>query len=245
MVELVDGDIRQVTLADERVPRRAHRAARPRPRRARAASSRTSRGGRTPSASRTSSSSCGCAAVVTVGATADAVPHTRLPLVVGSTAVRRAGRPAGARGADVPGDHRARRRAPRRAGARRRSRRSRCASACRTTSATPSTRWPSAALLRHLAHVLGDPDRRRPRRDDRALGRRSTTRRSPTTSSCRPTSAMLETDYDRRAEATLARRRRPGGAVRGVPPRAGRRSVRLDDVAFSRRRRRRPWSCRR
>ena len=79
-----------------------------------------------------------------------------MPPVVGSTADPELARRLALVRADVPGDHRADRRAPReleRLGVPTISLRV----GVPTTSPTPSTRWPSAALLRHLAHVLGLP----------------------------------------------------------------------------------------
>ena len=85
MVELVDGETRRVIVAGERLPGRAHRAA---------PTTSSCSSGVEPHLAwplyvacvRRSSSELGCDAVVTVGATADAIPHTRIPLVVGSTA---------------------------------------------------------------------------------------------------------------------------------------------------------------
>ena len=171
------------SLAGERVPRRAHRR-RPRPRRAQRRRAAPALARRTSPASPRWSSDCGCEVVVTVGADADAVPHTRLPLVVGSTADPELARRLGL------SRRRSTRASPgwsaccRSGSSGRRRRRSRCASACPTTSATPSTRKSSAALLRHLEHVLGVPlaDRRpaeeidrwrRAARRGRRRGRRS------------------------------------------------------------------------
>ena len=154
----------------------------------------------------------GCEVVVTVGAAAEAVPHTRLPQVVGSSTndglVRRAraGTPA------VPGDDRAGRRAAGAARPQRASPPCRCASACRTTSATPSTR----------------------------SRRRRCCATSSTCSACPPVTPGWTTRSQRWRSAARRGRRR-GSAGRGVrgDARARVRSPRRGRVAQRRRPRRR------
>ena len=72
-------------VADERLPRRPHRR-RPTTSSCSTASSRTWRWPLYVACATRVVDELGCVAVVTVGATADAIPHTRMPPVVGSTA---------------------------------------------------------------------------------------------------------------------------------------------------------------
>ncbi len=149
-----------------------------------------------------SSTQLGCEAVVTVGATADAVPHTRLPPVVGSTAdpelarrlalsaptyqgitgligvlhaeLERLGVPTISLRVGVP-------------------------------HYLAHTEHPLAvtALIRHLAHVLGVPLTVDLTEQMPTGGPPSTTSSSAPTTSCGAYVRMLEIEYDRRAEATL------------------------------------------
>lgn len=144
----------------------------------------------------------GCEVVVTVGAAAEAVPHTRLPLVVGSTtnpALARAlglGRPQyqGVTGlvgvlqerldrADIP--------------------------AVSLRVGVPhylgNAKHPqsSAALLRHLGHVLGVPAAHDLLADDIDRWRSLHDEAVSEDSQARHYVAMLEHEYDRRTEASL------------------------------------------
>ncbi len=155
-------------LADQRVPLR------PLPRMLRTiwscspGSSRTCATRRSPSACSRSPQQSKCEVVVTVGAVADTIPHTRPPLVVGSTTNRSLLTRARAVAAALPGHHRSRRRA---AGASRSGRHPR-RFAARRRPALPRQRPASAVVDRSAATP---PPRARCSRAHRPPGHRGGT----------------------------------------------------------------------
>jgi proteasome assembly chaperone (PAC2) family protein len=144
----------------------------------------------------------GCEAVVTVGAAAEAIPHTRLPPVVGSTTDEALARSLGLQRPTYQGVTGV-------AGVLQERFEREGLPAVSLRVAVPhylaSTRHPqsSAALLRHLEHVLGVPTRHAELAGDIERWRTLHDAAVEADDQARAFVRLLEIEYDRRAEASL------------------------------------------